>query len=125
MDDERVRTFETRLWTGGEQVYRASVSPECLMVLPAPPFVMSGMEAIEAVSGTPRWTDVKMDDLRISRPQEGLIVLAYQVTASRGDQVYQAICSSTYQRLGPEDWNVVQHQQSLKPSASAMGSEIE
>lgn len=118
MDDQRVRAFETDLWTGGEEVYRRCVSEDCLMVLPEPPYVMGGAEAIAAVAATPRWSEVDLADLRISRPQEGLIVLAYEARASRGEQAYRAYCTSTYRRVGHGDWHVVQHQQSLLPTAS-------
>lgn len=122
MDDDRVREFERALWIGGEEVYRRSIDPSCLMVVPAEPFQLSGNEAIEAVSNTPRWESVEFDDLRISRPQEGLIVLAYAVRATRGDQAYVAHCSSTYRRVEHERWLVVQHQQSPVPAAAAQSS---
>ncbi|HEX9965667.1 MAG TPA: DUF4440 domain-containing protein [Allosphingosinicella sp.] len=115
MDDDRVREFETSLWLGGEDVYRERVSAECLMVLPEPPFAMSGEQAIEAVAKTPRWSQVELADLRIRRPQEALIVIAYEARASRGGQSYRAWCTSTYRRAGHEAWEVVQHQQSLLP----------
>ena len=115
MDDDRVRAFETALWIGGEEVYRRSIADECLMVMPQPPFVMTGAEAIEAVSNTPRWEQVELKDLKIARPQEGLIVIGYEVEASRGAESYKAACTSTYIRLGHEDWRVVQHQQTIPP----------
>jgi hypothetical protein len=115
MDDRRVREFETSLWLGGEDVYRDRVSPECVMVLPEPPFAMSGEEAIEAVASTPRWSEVELSALRISRPQEGMIVIAYEARAARGEQSYRAWCTSTYRRLEHERWEVVQHQQSPLP----------
>lgn len=121
MDDDRVRDFETALWIGGEDVYRRSIDPDCLMVVPAAPFVMSGSEAIEAVSKTPRWQSVDFDDLRIGRPQEGLIVLAYGVRASRDGQAYRAYCTSTYRRVAHEQWQVVQHQQTVAPAEASPG----
>ena len=121
MDDDRVRDFETDLWTGGEEVYRSRVEEDCLMVLPEHPFVMSGEQAIEAVSDTPRWSDVELRNLQISRPQEGMIVVAYEVKACRGDETYDAFCTSTYRRLGHEDWRVVQHQQTI-PTAKPVGA---
>lgn len=122
MDDERIRQFETDLWVGGEEVYRRSIADDCVMVLPEPPFVLSGWQAIEAVSKTPRWSEVSLDDLRIVRPQEGLIVIAYAVTASRGEETFAANCTSTYLRIGHEDWRVVQHQQSVRGGAARAGS---
>lgn len=117
MDDDRVRDFETALWVGGEEVYRRSIDPDCLMVVPAEPFLLSGGEAIEAVSKTPRWETVEFDGLRIGRPQEGLIVIGYGVRAERGEEAYSAYCTSTYRRLEHEVWKVVQHQQTVAPTA--------
>jgi hypothetical protein len=81
------------------------------MVLPQPPFVLSGTQAIEAVASTPRWIDIELSDQRISRPQEGLIVIAYRAKAGRDQETYEAHCTSTYRRLEHEVWRVVQHQQ--------------
>lgn len=113
MDDQRVADFERELWTGGEDVYRRSIADDCLMVLPEAPFVMTGEQAIEAVSKTPRWSEVELNDLQVSRPQEGLIVIAYKAAARRGEQNYEAYCTSTYRRLGDDDWRIIQHQQTL------------
>lgn len=112
MDDDRVWAFEKSLWTGDAQHYRDLIDDECVMVLPTPPFVLRGTDAIEAVADTPRWNDVALTEGRIVRPQEGLIVVAYRAKASRGDgQDYDAHCTSTYRRLAHDEWRVVQHQQ--------------
>jgi hypothetical protein len=117
MDDDRVRAFETDLWIGAGDVYRERVDGECQMVVPAHPFLMTGEQAISAVEQTPRWTSVELDQLRISRPQEGLIVLSYRADARRGEERYEAFCTSTYRRVSPEHWRVIQHQQTLPPTA--------
>ncbi len=62
MDDDRVWSFEESLWTGDADHYRASIDEACLMVLPQPPYVLSGEEAIEAVADTPRWTSVTLSE---------------------------------------------------------------
>ena len=116
MDDDRVWSFEKSLWTGGADHYRELVDDECLMVLPQPPFVLSGSQAIEAVADTPRWSDVELSGGRISRPQEGLIVIAYRADARRADERFLAYCTSTYQRVGEHEWRVIQHQQTLPPT---------
>jgi hypothetical protein len=113
MDDERVKSFERDLWIGGEDVYRERIAEDCLMVVPAKPFLLAGSEAVAAVSDTPRWSDVEFSEFRISRPQEGIIVIAYKADAQRGEETYQAYCTSTYQRLGHDQWQVVQHQQTV------------
>ncbi|KQO68521.1 hypothetical protein ASF22_19820 [Methylobacterium sp. Leaf87] len=111
MDDNRVWSFEKSLWVGDADHYRELVDGECLMVLPHPPFVMSGKQAIEAVANTPRWSSIDISNGQISRPQEGLIVIGYNAKASRDDETYEANCTSTYRRLSHEEWRVVQHQQ--------------
>jgi len=95
MDDERVREFEQSLWFGDGDVYRRSVAPDCVMVVPERPFLLSGEEAIETVEQTPRWEEVELQDLRINRAQEGLIVIGYRADARRGEEHYVAYCTST------------------------------
>ena len=111
MDDDRVWTFEESLWTADADHYRSSIDDACLMVLPTPPFVHTGEQAIQAVIDTPRWSEVEISDKQVARPEEGLIVVAYHVQAKRGDEAYAAHCTSTYRRLAHEEWRVVQHQQ--------------
>lgn len=111
MEDDRIWTFEHELWIGGADVYRERVSKDCLMALPEQPYLFGGEQATEAVEHTPRWEDVELSDRKVSRPQEGLIVIAYRAQARRGDKSYHALCTSTLRRLAHEEWDVVQHQQ--------------
>lgn len=112
MDDERVWAFEESLWTGDAAHYRESIDESCLMVVPQPPYVLESDAAVAAVSDTPRWDAATFSEQRIVRPQEGLIVVAYRVEATReGADAYVAHCTSTYRRLAHEVWKVVQHQQ--------------
>lgn len=112
MDDDRVWAFEESLWTADADHYRQSIDDECVMVVPTPPFVMTGAQAVEMVSKTPRWSQVAFSDQQIMRPQEGLIVIGYTAHAEKdGGEKYEAHCTSTYRRLEHEVWTVVQHQQ--------------
>ena len=113
MEDARVWEFEESLWTGDAEHYRELIDPECLMVLPAEPFVFTGEEAIGAVQDTPRWDEVAFSHRSVARPQEGLIVIAYKAEARRGEEAYAAYCTSTLRRLAHEEWRVVQHQQTI------------
>jgi len=123
MDDDRVWAFEKSLWTGDAQHYRELIDEACVMVLPQPPFVLEAGDAIEAVAATPRWSDVVISDGRIMRPQEGLIVIAYNAHASReGSDDYCANCSSTYRRLAHDEWRVVQHQQTPPLAGGSEGA---
>jgi len=82
------------------------------MVLPDRPNIFTGAEAVDAVSKTPRWTTTTFSDKRVSRPQEGLIVIAYAVAASLDGGTYYAHCTTTYRRSSHDEWRVIQHQQS-------------
>ena len=120
MDDTRVWDFENSLWTGDAEHYRTLIDDDILMVLPEDPPVLGGTEAIEAVIDTPRWTEVTFTAGRIARPQEGLIVVAYTAHARRDEgNDYIAHCTSTYRRLGPDEWRVVQHQQTPELKVAA------
>lgn len=100
MDDDRIWSFEESLWTGDAEHYRELIDDECLMVVPSPPFVLSGGQAIEAVASTPRWTSVTLSERKVARPQEGLIVIAYKAEASKPNaQPYVAHCTSVLRRL--------------------------
>ena len=119
MDDDRIWDFERSLWVEGAENYRAKIDDECLMVLPQPPFVYGGQQAIDAVSNTPVWDDVELSEQQVIRPQEGLIVIAYRARASRGEESYEAHCTTTLRWLAHEVWRVVQHQQTPPLAASA------
>lgn len=120
MDDDRIWKFEERLWTGNAAHYEQCVSDHVLMALPAEPFVFDGQAAIRAVQDTPRWSEVTFTDQRVTRPEEGLIVIAYHARASRdGAAPYEAYCTSTLKRVAHEDWRVIQHSQTVALRAEA------
>ena len=120
MQDQEVRDFEQSLWVGDAANYEEKMDAEnVVVVVPAAPFLLRGKEAIDAVESTPRWSEAELHDLTISRPEHGLIVLAYHAKARRdGDEAdYEAWCTSTYRRLDDEKWRVIQHSQMVPPSA--------
>ena len=115
MEDDRVWDFESSLWTGDAEHYAKCIEGDALMALPVPPYIFSGNDAVKAVSDTPRWSGVDLQDGRIARPQHGLIVVAYTAHAKRdGEDDYVAHCTSTYRLNDDHDWQVVQHQQTPK-----------
>jgi ketosteroid isomerase-like protein len=120
MDDARAFAFEASLWTGDAAHYAESIDAACLMVLPAAPFIVAGQAAVEAVAATPRWGRVEFTERRVSRPEDGLIVIAYIARTEReGAGAYEAYCSSVYRRRAHGVWRVVHHQQTPRPIAPA------
>lgn len=116
MDDDRIWRFEEKLWLGDADTYRALIDEECVMALPAQPYVYTAEAAIEAVASTPRWASVDFTERKVQRPEEGLIVIAYKAKASRDGEAYEAYCTTSIRRRAHEDWLVVQHSQ-LPPIA--------
>lgn len=111
MDDTRVWAFEESLWKADWQHYRDSIEDDCVTVVPSEPHLLIGSAWVDAAADTPRWDEVHFAEQHVSRPQEGLIVIGYRAEARRGQENYTAWCTTTYRRLGHEDWKVVQHQQ--------------
>ncbi|GGD59961.1 DUF4440 domain-containing protein [Erythrobacter arachoides] len=111
MNDDRIWEFERELWLGGGDVYREKVASDCIMALPAEPILFDHGAATKAVEDTPRWSEVAFAEKRVTRPEEGLIVIGYRVHARREGSDYHALCTSTLQRLAHEEWVVIQHQQ--------------
>ncbi len=118
MDDERIWGSEEGLWTGTAENYHATIDEQCLMVLPAKPFIVTGSQAADAVSATTRWTAIVLSERQVARPQEGLIVIAYRAQAERDGTAYDAHCTTVYRRLEHDKWRVVQHQQTPLPETA-------
>jgi len=111
MDDDRIWRFEESLWRASTDRYHEQVDPECIMALSCTPHLFSGADAVAAVSGTPEWDAVTFSDKTVSRPEEGLIVIGYRISAEKGDARFTAACTSVYRRKAHDDWSVVQHAQ--------------
>ncbi|MBR0656743.1 nuclear transport factor 2 family protein [Plastoroseomonas arctica] len=120
MDDAQIWDLEESLWTGGAERYQELVDEACVMVLPSDPFIMTGQQAIDAVSETPRWSQVRFSGQQTVHPEGDLVVIAYHAAAQRkGADDYQAYCTTTWQRRPNEEWRVVQHQQTPPITAGA------
>ncbi len=120
MEDERIWELERSLWTGDADHYHDLIDTDALFVVPAPPYVMAGQQAADAMASTPRWSDVTFSEQHVVRPQEGLIVIAYEARAQGDGKVpYQASCTTTLRRLSHDVWRVVQHQQTPPVVAQA------
>lgn len=117
MEDQRIWEMEEKLWHGGEDVYEQLVDENVVMSLPAEPFIFSSEQAKGGVKNTPRWEQVRFSNQKVTRPHEGLIVIGYEVEASRGEETYHCYASSTLMRRAHDDWTVVHHSQVVPPKA--------
>lgn len=112
MEDQRAWATEESLWTGLPAGYVGLIDKACLMVVPADPHILEADDAVHSMSDVLRWSGVDFTHGRLSRPEEGLIVLAYTAHARRNaGEGYVAHCTSTWRRKEQGDWKLVQHQQ--------------
>lgn len=117
MEDQRAWAIETSLWTGDPSHLMAAVDKGCLMVVPSEPHILTAAAAFRSMSDAPRWSEVTFGNTHVSRPEKGLIVLAYTAHARRDEgEPYVAHCTSTWRRQRHEDWRLVQHQQTPEVS---------
>jgi hypothetical protein len=71
---------------GDAKLYDGTIDDQCPMVLPHEPFIVTGEQAKDTVSGTPRWTKVALFE------------------------PFDAYCTTVYRMIDHGTWRVVQHQ---------------
>ena len=111
MDDTRVWNFEESLWRASEGRYHGQVDPECVMALSHAPYLFTARPRSRPSPPRRNGMTSPFSNRHISRPQEGLIVVGYEVKAQKGDTTFTAACTSVYRQKAHEDWTVVQHAQ--------------
>lgn len=81
-------------------------------MLPEPGGTLAKEAVVRAIEASPRWADIRMENLRVMRPAEVVAVLTYKARASRpsDDPAYSALISSVYV-LRDGSWKLVFHQQ--------------
>jgi hypothetical protein len=109
MHDQDLWALEERFWTGGADVYEASMHHECVMAFPQVG-ILSGGAIVDAVRAAPRWRAVAMTERTLAHPSEEVAVLAYRAEADAGSGPYRATCISVYVRSGTQ-WLLAQHAQ--------------
>lgn len=111
-DDETAALWdmEERFWTGGADSARRMTGKNAVFVFPYPAGILQGSSLWREADVAQRWRSVEMSEQFISI-QHGIAVLAYHVSAERGDSpTYTALCTSTYIR-DDEAWLRLAHQQ--------------
>lgn len=108
--DETLWTMEERFWTEGADSARQMTANGAVFVFPYPAGILSGDALWRETDVAQRWRSVVMTERSLTH-HNGVAVLAYRVSAERGDApIYEAFCTSTY--LKDEDkWLRLTHQQ--------------
>jgi hypothetical protein len=108
---DRLTALEREFWGGDAAFYDEHLSDDALMVFPEPVSIMNRDETVRSIADAPRWSDVRMEDVRMVPLTATAAVLTYRATARRGDDApYLARASSVYvERDGM--WTLAFHQQ--------------
>jgi hypothetical protein len=111
MDDlEVLLKIEERFWKSDAEFYRQSMTDDAVMVFPLPAGVLSREPAIEAVGRGPRWSQVRMDNVKAVRLSNEAVLLTYEAHAERAAGRYATLASSAYARRDGA-WKLAFHQQ--------------
>ena len=102
--------LEERFWTQGADSARHMSAKGAVFVLPLPAGILLGDALWREKDVAQRWRSIVMSERYLSR-EKNIAVLAYRVSAERGDEpIYEALCTSTY--LNDEGtWLRLVHQQ--------------
>lgn len=108
--DDTLWDLEERFWKEGADSARHMTAKDAVFVFPYPTGILRGDALFREAEVAQRWRTVVMSERHISK-QANIAVLAYLVSAERGDlPIYEALCTSSY--LNDEGtWLRLSHQQ--------------
>lgn len=108
--DKTLWDMEERFWTQGADAARHMSAKNAVFVYPYPAGILRGDTLWREADVAQRWRSVVMTDRHVSR-LGSIAVLAYAVSAERGDMpIYTALCTSTYVK-DDDTWLRLTHQQ--------------
>ena len=118
LEDELV-SIEKKLWTNDPVIYRDSLTEDALLVFAetGPITRDQAVAAIEQENAEGRrWAEVRFDDTRASKLNDGAALLHYRATArwEHDSATVAMLASSVYVRRG-QAWKLAFHQQSAIP----------
>ena len=93
-------------------IYGERMVAEGRVLMPSPAGIMDREETIEAIDGSPPWTNYELKELEFYELNDESAILTYKATATREGMAdpYEALITSTYRRQDDE-WKLVTHQQ--------------
>ncbi|MEE4347324.1 MAG: nuclear transport factor 2 family protein [Paracoccaceae bacterium] len=109
-DESTLWEMEERFWIEGADAARRMSAKGAVFVFPYPAGILQGDALFRESDVAQRWRSVEMGERHISRHGD-IAVLAYRVTAERGDlPIYEALCTSTYLK-DDKTWMRLSHSQ--------------
>ena len=111
IDNNLILEKEKKSWMEGESYYQEILAQDAIMVFSIG--VLERRKVLETVSKGPRWDTIKISEDKIIKLGDREMLLTYKVTATRGDNEYEAFVSSIYKKQD-DDWKICFHQQTPK-----------
>lgn len=109
-NEDELWAMEERFWTEGADSARHMTAKDAVFVFPYPAGILQGDSLWRESSVAQRWRSVEMTE-RYFKRENDVAVLAYRVSAERGDiPLYEALCTSSYLK-DDGDWLRIAHQQ--------------
>lgn len=110
--EESLWDMEQKFWLEGAGFLARHLTDDCLLLLPPPAGVLSREAAIALWTETPPWAGVRFGGRRVMRPNDRVVLLAYNASAHRRKELatHRVLASTLYvNRDG--DWRIAFHQQ--------------
>lgn len=108
---DAIVALERRFWLEGADFFRAHLTPDCVMVLPAPGGVLEGPAIVAAVDDGPRWSSVDIEPICVAAPTAGSALLVYQARAERPHSVSYELHATSLYVAEDSVWLLAFHQQ--------------
>lgn len=108
--DDDIWNLEKRFWLDGELAYREHMARSAVMLFPEPAGILVGEAILSSLADAPRWSSIELDERRLIRAGDAMLVIAYRAEAKRDTDSYHALCSSSYAMIDGV-WKIVHHQQ--------------
>lgn len=105
---DAILSIERELAEGDDETYRKYLTDDALVVVPGAS--MSKDETLDAMSESPGWGAVSLDDPDFFDLADGVVLLSYSFHGERGGSSYDATLSSVYVEAG-DGWRLAFHQQ--------------
>ncbi len=94
--EDELWALEERFWTEGAEGARNMTAKGAVFVFPYPDGILQGDTLWQQGIVAQRWRTVSLTE-RYFRREKDIAILAYRVSAERGDvPIYEALCTSTY-----------------------------
>lgn len=109
--EEHLLGLEEQFWKGDADFYRLSLTDDSLMVFAEPIGILTKDRTIETLASSPRWGEIRFEDVHMVQLAEDSAIVAYKAVARRegAGSGYSALVSSAYVRRGGS-WKLAFHQ---------------